>query len=322
MLRIYHPKTLLNLVRARLFRCRIPMFIGLALTYNCNYKCSYCYVREMEEREELSTKRAISLIDELCDLGAVGINFTGGEPLLRKDIGHIIRHAKSKRLRVGISSNGALVPQKVDEIKEINDLTVSFDGPAQNIQRDKRAFDDVVAAIKTAKEHRITISLYTVLTKNNINQLDSILGFAEQFDVRVMFAPIYQISRRGPDVESLSPDLEAYKQGLDQLLNAKKNHNKYIINSLSGLKVLRTWPGERNKKCVAGTIYCRVQPNGNVYRCSTVMQDVEGQNLIELGFKKAFKNIDTNVCRNCWCAHRIELNLMWGFNANAIMNFC
>ncbi|HWQ63658.1 MAG TPA: radical SAM protein [Methanospirillum sp.] len=59
------------------------------LTGRCNLSCQHCYNSsgpDLEADTELSTKEALSFIDDCAELSVPVILFSGGEPLLRPDL--------------------------------------------------------------------------------------------------------------------------------------------------------------------------------------------------------------------------------------------
>ena len=76
-------------LQAKILRRRIPFAVSWALTYRCNAKCLYCRIQDIDLKE-LGIKEILSILDELAAMGTRWISFTGGEPLLRDDIGEII----------------------------------------------------------------------------------------------------------------------------------------------------------------------------------------------------------------------------------------
>ncbi|MFP4453810.1 MAG: radical SAM protein, partial [Desulfobacterales bacterium] len=58
------------------------------LTQRCNLKCIHCYAHAKagKQKNELSTQEGKALIDDLADMGVPVLLFSGGEPLMRKDL--------------------------------------------------------------------------------------------------------------------------------------------------------------------------------------------------------------------------------------------
>ena len=75
---------------------RIPLSVYLNLTYRCPNHCVYCNYPNFNARKdkELSTRRILKLIDEMAEAGCRKLHLTGGEPLIREDLGEIIHHVR------------------------------------------------------------------------------------------------------------------------------------------------------------------------------------------------------------------------------------
>ena len=70
------------------FGKKYPIKVNYVTTYLCNFKCKYCNVKALSEKE-MDTSKALKMIDALHKLGMEQITFIGGEPLLREDIGKL-----------------------------------------------------------------------------------------------------------------------------------------------------------------------------------------------------------------------------------------
>src|SRR4030042_4273367 len=92
----------------------LPLAVVLATTYRCQCHCSHCYAaaNERENVDGMSTAETRVLIDELRAVGAIHLNITGGEPLLREDILDLVAHAHASGLIPPIPTNGYLLPRE------------------------------------------------------------------------------------------------------------------------------------------------------------------------------------------------------------------
>ena len=310
----------IQVIKSKLFNKKIPLVVGWAITNRCNYHCKYCG-RWKKKEKELSTQQVFSIIDELKQLGCKSIVFTGGEPLLRDDIVLIVNYCKEKDLTVGINSNGSLFKERINEIKKIDILTLSLDGPEeiQDKLRAKGSYKKVIEAIKTAKNNNINVSLTTVVSKLNLGHLEDILKIAEKYDILVYFQPVSMIYGYNEQKE-LKCNPNKYKKLIDELITLKKKGNKQIGNSLPGLRHLRNWPKLKKIKCAAGIIRCRIEPNGDIYPCGSLVGEINPLNCVTLGFKKAFNKLKKVNCNTCWCFNNVELNLAYALNVSTIKN--
>ena len=171
---------------AKIFRRRIPLVVGWAITDRCNQSCSYCG-RRHGDIKEISTQEAFRIIDELSRLGCLRISLTGGEPLMREDIGAIVDRIHKKGIETKINSNGALVRERIDELKNLDILCLSLEGEkdVHDAIRGAGSYDKVIEAAQCARERGIKISFATVLTKRNLDSIDFILAKAKEFDAKV-----------------------------------------------------------------------------------------------------------------------------------------
>ncbi len=290
---------------ARLYKKKTPLMVSWALSYRCNRRCIYCRIWELS-RQELNTSEVISMVDKLSSLGTQCITFTGGEPLMREDIGEIITYASGKGLFIKINSNGSMIPRRIPALEHLNSLSLSLDGP-QEIQdyiRGEGSYAEVIEAVRVAKSYGINVSFLTVLSKINLNYIDFILESAKKFKVAVLFQPATSLLLGSGKKNPISCSSDEYEQAISKLI-ANKRMNRYnILNSTKGLGHLYHWPNQRSLPCAAGKISLRVEPNGQIYSC----------------FKQAFYNLPDISCKDCWCGTQVEINYLAAWNINAILN--
>ncbi len=103
------------------------------ITRKCNLKCIHCYAHATEESgfDELTTDEGKRLIDDLAAFGSPLILFSGGEPLVRKDLPELAEYAVSKGMRAVISTNGTLITKEMAQtLKRIglSYVGISLDG--------------------------------------------------------------------------------------------------------------------------------------------------------------------------------------------------
>lgn len=119
----YSPKLLPSKVR--------PLSASLKLTENCQAKCVTCNYWQTRWEDGLNTERAVGIINRLGNFGIHYLRFTGGEPLLRRDLFQIMQQANMARFkRVTLQTNGLLLKKLHKEINEspITKVVVSLDG--------------------------------------------------------------------------------------------------------------------------------------------------------------------------------------------------
>lgn len=290
---------------ARLFKKKTPLMVSWALSYRCNRRCIYCRIWELS-RQELSTSEVISMIDKFSSLGMQCITFTGGEPLVREDIGDIVTYASRKGIFTKINSNGSMIPRRISALGRLNSLSLSFDGPEeiQDYIRGQGSYAEVMEAVRVAKGHRINVSFLAVLSKINLNYIDFILESAKKFQIAVLFQPAASLLLGSGEKNPVSCPSDEYERAISKLIADKMTNRYDILNSARGLRHLCRWPNQHPLPCTAGKISFRVEPNGQVHSC----------------FKQAFYNLPDISCRDCWCGTQVEINYLAAWNINAILN--
>jgi cyclic pyranopterin phosphate synthase len=112
--------------------------LRISITDRCNFRCVYCMPKEVYgrdhqflERAELLTLEEIARVAGIfASLGVRTVRITGGEPLVRRNVEHLIEllHAIPK-LEIALTTNGSLLPQKAEALVRagLDRVTVSLD---------------------------------------------------------------------------------------------------------------------------------------------------------------------------------------------------
>jgi radical SAM protein with 4Fe4S-binding SPASM domain len=161
-----------------------------AITDGCNLRCPYCYASSLKCLPgELDTAESMDLVDQVAELGAGTIVFTGGEPMLRKDLFPIVEHAKEVGLKANVITNATMIrtPELAQRFAELfNTVTISIDGPtaeSHDRTRGKGAFAKTHKALRMLNDAGVVPEINHIVTADNIEELED---FAEFLDgVRV-----------------------------------------------------------------------------------------------------------------------------------------
>jgi len=308
-----------------------PLFVIVAVTNRCVSHCSYCDIPNRCQRE-MTTDEIKSLIDQVVNMGTQRMGLWGGEPLVRDDIGEIIDYAVEKGLYVTLDSNGYLVPQKIDQLKNLSHLLLSIDGPeeANDANREKGGFKKVMKAIEIASKMDLSLWTITVLTKNNIDEksIDFLLDLADEYNFTTSYQILHHSENFGDSV-TLRPTPEEYNRALRYLMK-KKKEGRRIGTSFAAFQHLINWPdhskyilpdGKRNWKCWAGKFYANVDVDGSVYPCSLLVEKVPSKNFLEVGFREAFESLQDPPCRICQATCYTEYNMLFSLRLGTIMEW-
>ena len=106
-----------------------PQIVSYAVTKACNLRCLHCHADARKALpDELTLKEATQAIDEMAFLGTEALIFSGGEPLLRKEL---VLALADYCIHVGIIpamlTNGMLINHKVAwELKDAGIMAVGI----------------------------------------------------------------------------------------------------------------------------------------------------------------------------------------------------
>jgi radical SAM protein with 4Fe4S-binding SPASM domain len=229
-----------SLCRRLFFSGSAPGEIVLEVTDRCNLDCFFCfnklYVADRGKRAELGTTQLKFIIDKIQSSGVDVIRFTGGEPLLRKDIFDLMEHARKKKLKVWLNTNGTLIDRAnaqriadcVDDVLiPLNAYSAAHEKSVTGTDSFKRKFKSIRLLKKSGLKR---IRCGTIATKENIINFDKIYEIVRRLEVFnwELFRPI-PLSR-----DALTMDHRDLALLVEKLLTLKRfRKNQYkIANAL------------------------------------------------------------------------------------------
>lgn len=132
-----------------------PVLCNYYVTYRCNASCSFCDIWE-KPSPYITLENAEKNLSDLKKLGVKVIDFTGGEPLLHRQIVELLTIAKEKKMITTLTTNALLYPKYAEKLKGLVDmLHFSLDSPDKD-EHDKmrgvKCFDAVIKSIEIAKK--------------------------------------------------------------------------------------------------------------------------------------------------------------------------
>ena len=200
------------------------------VTRRCNLKCVHCYAHAKNTHfdNELSTEQGKELINDLADFGSPVMLFSGGEPLVRKDLPQLAAYAVEKGMRAVISTNGTLItPPMARTLKEIglSYVGISLDGMEEINDRFRGvngAFKSALEGIKNSQDAGIKVGLRFTVNKFNVDEIPNIFQLLEEMDIpRVCF---YHLVYAGRGSELVKEDLshDATRKAVDLIIDETK----------------------------------------------------------------------------------------------------
>lgn len=158
-------------------------------TSKCNLKCIHCYANAGSSSDELSTDEANAFLDDLAGMKIPMLLFSGGEPLLRKDLYELASYISSKGIMCSLSTNGTLIDEDVaQKIKEsgISYAGVSIDGKAEtndSFRGVNGAFDKAFQGLLNSKNAGLMTGIRFTVTKYNLDDVPHIIDLLAENDI-------------------------------------------------------------------------------------------------------------------------------------------
>lgn len=205
------------------------------VTKSCNLLCRHCYSdsNNKTNEDELTTGEGKNFIDDIAVYGVPVILFSGGEPLMRKDIFELAEYAKIKGLRVVFSTNGSLINN--DAAKKMKEIGVSYAGISIDgvektndyFRQTKGIFKKTIEGLNYCKKHEIKVGLRFTIHKGNKDDIPGIFQLMEDYEIpRICF---YHLVYSGRGSTLINDDLthDETREVLDFMIQkTKEMHDK------------------------------------------------------------------------------------------------
>jgi radical SAM protein len=172
-----------------------PFIVIYEVTRACNLACVHCRAEAQPHAHplELRTRESLHLIDEIASLRPATFVLTGGDPLLRKDLEMLIRHAIAAGLRVSLSPSVTrkITRDSIHQLKVwgVSQIAFSLDGASSAVHDDFRkvpgTFERTLQALAWAREAGLSLQINTTATKKTVADLPAIANIAQQFGVHL-----------------------------------------------------------------------------------------------------------------------------------------
>lgn len=278
------------------------------VTGSCNLRCIHCHaVSGKASADELDTDEGKRLIDMLAAESEFRtLVYTGGEPLVRRDIFELLRHSQRAGLANIIATNGTMIDEETafklkDHGVVCNAISLDAADPSihNRIRNRPDAFDLTMRAIEATKKAGILLQINTTAMEYNMESLPALIDFADECGAGIML--MYQLVAvgRGEKIETATLKKSANNY-LSRLISEKQKKCDMIIEPVAGPQY---WPyllekggirggltldlaGTVFHGCAAGRGFVYIKANGDVWPCPFV--EISGGNIREKTFHQIY----------------------------------
>jgi radical SAM protein with 4Fe4S-binding SPASM domain len=269
-----------------------PAHPAWEVTSACNLRCIHCHATaDTPSPDELTTDEAKRFIDDLARVDEFRmLVYTGGEPLVRRDIFELMHHSKQAGLINVLATNGTLITEDVAfRLKEegLATAAVSLDSWRDTVhdyvRNKENTYDLAMGGIRAMKKAGIPLQINATAMQYNFPDLGELLELADSLGSGIML--MYQLVPvgRGGDIKNAALDINENERLL-KFLARKQKEISTIVEPVAGPQY---WPYLMESKglknglwmkmarrvfhgCAAGRGFVYIKANGDVWPCPFV----------------------------------------------------
>ena len=249
------------------------------VTRKCNYRCAGCNVWKIKDERELPAAEIKKGLDILRKLGIAELVISGGDPLLRDDIGEIIDYA-TKFFITTVYDNGSMAAKKMDCLRNVDFVAISIDSLDEkkndSIKTVPGAWKRAMETVEKLHSEGINVSVTPTISQKNLYEITDITTYFTQKGIPVWYSlysydsvnenQLFSIGKEND--EFVITDKQALAKLWDSLIEMKKKDKRILITKKI-LRALRSFYAEdkRTWKCQALSNFLVIDPMGRVAGC-------------------------------------------------------
>jgi radical SAM protein with 4Fe4S-binding SPASM domain len=251
--------------------------VEIEITNKCNLRCKHCYV-DKRIPKQLDSKKVFEIIQECSNLNIHRLVFTGGEPLLVKELFDYAKYAKSLGIKqIVLMTNGLLINKKnLNKLKVFDIVQLSIDLPPGEDTKMRTNYNNhLVNTIDLLQKAKINVVLQATMYKSILPFIKKLSDFAKLKNVQIGFNRLSPVGEaKKLNNELLSPS--ELKKTLSKISKLKKE-NSLVRCSDPLLFLVDKDKQEYYKKfpknriiggCIAGIAAIDIDAGGEVFPCA------------------------------------------------------
>jgi len=256
--------------------------LRIALTPRCNLRCIYCHHEgEVKPEKEMPAEMVVSVARAAAELGVRSLKFTGGEPLLRRDLADLLSQMPQD-LDISLTTNGVFLAEQARNLAEagLDRVNVSLDSLNPKTYRaitgcQEGDLERVLAGIDAAKIAGLwPLKLNVVVLKKNEREILELIEFSREQGLILQLIELLDLRGLGisGDIDGIERSLQAKADSVR--IREMHRRKKYFLD---GAEVEVVRPMDNTEFC-ANCTRLRVTSDGKIKTCL-----LRNDNLIEIG---------------------------------------
>jgi heme b synthase len=284
-------------------------------TSGCNLECIHCRRLDVSAelaKQDMTTEQGMTFIDSLASFAKPILVFSGGEPLFRRDLFDLARHAKNRGLTTALATNGTLINYETAEkivLAGFERVAISIDGACAETHDKFRgipgSFTRALAGFLHLKSAGMSMQINCTLARHNVAERDRLYELA--LDLGADALHIFMLVPVGCGVE-ISADNQLPAEDYESILNwfyDRTREGKLQTKATCAphyYRIMRQRAKQEGIKlsfashgmdavtrgCLAGSSVCFVSHKGEVFPCGYL--PVVAGNVLQRPFSEIWEN--------------------------------
>lgn len=311
-----------------------PNSATINITDRCNLKCVMCRQWRRDSAEELSTERWKGIIRDLKKNGINNIHFTGGEPLLRKDLADLVSYTTQNGFVTGITTNGLLLNKKnLAKLisANLNSIGISIDaleGDYDKLRGVPGTFSKVKDALfllsEAKSKNEISAYINFTLMKDTVKKFKDVKNLADSLRIPVgvclldRHSFIFDLKENKKDFWISEESSFSELAGLLNFFRKEKVRKpSSLLLNFSMIRLIEEYfkdPRQAAVPCVVSQDRIIVDPHGNLLggcmsmgSFGNLAETPYGELVREKRYKTAKKNMFYKNCAGCSCGYQFNI---------------
>jgi MoaA/NifB/PqqE/SkfB family radical SAM enzyme len=262
------------------------------LNSTCNLACGFCHASPHTE-PGLSTSEIYRMLDILAELGVKEVIFSGGEPLLRKDIFEILHHAQLAGFQLDLCTNATLVTASIarELAGLLAEISVSLDSADPNVHDQLRgrlgSWEKAVHGIQSLVENGLEVHAITLACDQTVPGIEATIQTLTELGVQSVtllgLMPVMEMDNQF----TFSPGMR--EKLIQSLPGLRKRYPTIVINTK---RILAT---ESENACGAGQNIWGITAEGMLIPCILLQHCTQGLSLDDLKDYRSWQEVNDRL---------------------------
>ena len=252
-----------------------PLALLAELSHRCPLRCPYCSNPLELERgsAEIDTATWLRVLSEAAKLGVLQVHFSGGEPLVRRDLAELVRHATAVGLYTNLITSGVLLDRaRLAELVAagLEHVQLSFQdaeaASADRIAGLERSHEKKLAVAALVREAGLPLTVNAVVHRQNLERLPELIALALKLGAgRIEVAHVQYYGWALANRRALLPTIEQLERATAVVEEARTR----LKGVLTIDYVVPDYYARRPKACMGGwgRQFLNISPAGKVLPC-------------------------------------------------------